>query len=143
MKSITTIVLTFAATVALTTTLLTGLPAMAHEGHDKTPGAITAPHGGQLKGTSQLYVELVSDSTGFKLYIIDHDLKTISPKDVKIEGLTQLPKEKKTNQLVLNSSESYFESKVDAKGSHRYRTDLKVTYKGKTETVSFNVEPQD
>ncbi len=45
-------------------TLIIGLTAFAHEGHDKTPGTLTAPHGGQLKGTSQLYVELVSDSAG-------------------------------------------------------------------------------
>jgi len=124
-------------------TLLIGLSALAHEGHDKTPGTITAPHGGQLKGTSQLYVELVSDSTGFKLYTVDHDLKTIPIKDVKIEGSMKLPKQKQSEKLALNSSESFLETKVDAKGSHRYTVDLKVIYKGKTEGVSFNVEPQE
>lgn len=124
-------------------TLIIGLTCLAHEGHDKAPGAITAPHGGQLKGTSQLYVELVSDSAGFKIYTVDHDLKTIPIKDVKIEGTAKLPKQKKSEKLALNVSESFLESKIDAKGSHRYIVDLKITYKGKTETVSFNVEPQE
>lgn len=124
-------------------TLIIGLSALAHEGHDKTPGAQAAPHGGQLKGTSQLYVELVSDPTGFKLYTVDHDLKTIPVKDVKIEGAIKLPKQKKSDKLKLDTSESFLEAKVDAKGSHRYTVDLKVTYKQKTETVSFNIEPQE
>ena len=124
-------------------TLLIGLTAFAHEGHDKTPGALTAPHGGQLKGTSLLYVELVSDATGFKLYTVDHDLKTIPTKDVKIEGTAKRPKQKQTEKLTLTSSESFLESKVDAQGSHRYTVDLKVTHKGKTEGVSVIVEPEE
>lgn len=124
-------------------TLIIGVSSLAHEGHDKTPGALIAPHGGQLKGTSQLYLELVSDSSGFKIYTFNHDLKTIPTKDLKIEGSTKLPKQKKSEKLSLNVSESFLESKVDAKGSHRYTVDLKVTYSGKTESVSFIVEPQE
>ena len=122
-------------------TLLIGFLALAHEGHDKTPGAITAPHGGQLKGTSHLYIELVSDSMGFKVYTVDHDLKTIPVKEVKVEGTAKIPKQKKSETLTFISSESFLESKFDSKGSHRYTVDLKITYKGKTESVSFNVEP--
>jgi len=129
--------------ITILATLTIGTAAFAHEGHDKTPGAVTAPHGGQLKGTSQLYVELVSDASGFKLYTVDHELKTIPVKDVKIEGSVKLPKQKQSEKLALNTSESFLETKVDAKGSHRYSVDLKVTYKGKTEGVSFNVEPQE
>lgn len=123
--------------------LLTGLSLFAHEDHDKTPGTLTAPHGGQLKGTSQLYVELVSDASGFKLYTADHELKTIPIKEVKIDGSVKLPKQKQSNKLTVKVSESFFESKVNAKGFHRYTVDLNVTYKGKTESVSFNIEPQE
>lgn len=117
--------------------------ASGHEGHDKTPGAINAPHGGQLKGTSQLYIELVSDSSGVKLYTIDHDLKTIPIKEVKIEASMKLPKQKRGEKLQFRSNESFLETKIDAKGSHRYILELKVTYKSKTELISFNVEPQE
>ncbi len=129
--------------ILITMTLFFSLVTFSHEGHDKTPGALSAPHGGQIKGTSQLYLELVSDKNGFKIYTIDHDLKTIPIKEVKIEGTMKLPKQKKSEKLPLMTSESFLESKVDAKGSHRYTVDLKVTYKGKTENVSFNVEPQE
>ncbi len=124
-------------------TLVFGFSVMAHEGHNKTPGALSAPHGGQIKGTSQLYLELVSDSAGFKLYTLDHDLKTIPLKDVKIEASSKLPKQKQSDKLALAASETFFETKVDAKGSHRYIVELKITYKGKTESLSFNVEPQE
>ncbi len=124
-------------------TLIIGLSTFAHDGHNKNPGTLAAPHGGKLKGTSLLYVELVSDSTGFKLYTVDHDLKTIPIKDVKIEGTAKLPKQKQSEKLILNTTESFLEAKVDAKGSHRYTVNLKVTYKGKTENISFNVEPQE
>lgn len=131
---------------ALMTTLaiiFIGLTVHAHEGHDKAPGALTAPHGGHLKGTSQLYVELVSDSAGIKLYTVDHDLKPVAMSDVKIEGALKRPKQKQAEKLVFNTAESFLETKVDAKGSHRYTVDLKVTYKGQTESVSFIVEPQE
>lgn len=124
-------------------TLTIGLSTFAHEGHDKTPGALTAPHGGQIKGTSQLYLELVSSPSGFKIYTVDHDFKAIPAKDVKIVGSVKRPKQKQADKLVLNASENFLESKVDAKGTHRYTVDLKVTYQGKTEAVSFNVEPQE
>ncbi len=129
--------------IAALTAFALSLTAYSHEGHDKTPGMLTAPHGGQLKGTSQLYVELVSDSGGFKLYTVDHDLKALPIQEVKIEGTAKLPKQKQSQKLVLTLSESFMEAKVDAKGSHRYIVELKVTYKGKTESVSFNVEPQE
>lgn len=129
--------------ITLLTSFAIALQLFAHEGHDKTPGSITALHGGKLKGTSQLYIELVSDSNGFKIYTTDHDLKTIAIKEVKIDGTVKLPKQKKVDKVIFNKSESFFEAIVDSKGSHRYTVDLKVYYKGKTESVSFNVEPQE
>jgi hypothetical protein len=119
------------------------LQLFAHEGHNKTPGSLTAPHGGKIKGTSQLYIELVSDSKGFKLYTYDHDLKTIPVKEVKFDGKVKFPKQKKVETIKFNNSESFFEAVVDAKGTHRYTVDLKVKYIGKTESISFNVEPQE
>lgn len=124
-------------------TLIISFSAASHEGHNKIPGNISAPHGGLIKGTAQLYLELVSDSSGFKVYATDHDLKPVSIKDIKLEASVKFPKQKKSEKLVITTSDNYWESKVDAKGSHRYTTELKVIYQGKTENVSFNVEPQE
>ena len=120
------------------------IPMMAwsHEGHDKLPGSLSAPHGGQIKGTEHLYVELVADAEGVKLYPLDHDLKPVALGEVKIEGTFQLPRTKKSESLQWTQVENYYEAKVKAKGTHRYNIELKVSYKNKADKLSFTVEPQ-
>lgn len=118
------------------------LVSWSHEGHNKTPGALTAPHGGQIKGTDHLYMELVAESEGVKLYPLDHDLKPVALGDVKIEGSLQLPRNKKAEPLQWTPVENYYTAKVTAKGAHRYNVELKVSYKNKTEKFNFTVEPQ-
>lgn len=114
---------------------------LAHEGHDKTPGSVSAPHGGQIKGTSQLYLEVVADNEGFKIYPMDHDLKSIALNELKLEANIQFPKKSKTENIKLSLAESFAEAKVESKGAHRYNANIKVTYKNKTETISFVIEP--
>lgn len=116
---------------------------LAHEGHNMTPGSINAPHGGQIKGTKDLYIELVSNTAGFKIYPFDHDLKSVPLKDVQFEIFGKLPKQNKADKLIFKTFESYLEAQYDAKGSHRYIVDIKIAYKGKNEKVSFNVESQE
>ncbi len=118
------------------------LKGFAHEGHDKMPGALSAPHGGQVKGTDHLYIELISDAEGIKLYPLTHEMKPIPLDQLKLEGTFRLPKGKKSDTLVLKKGSDYFEAKVQAKGSHRYQVDLKVTFMKATDSLSFNVEPQ-
>lgn len=113
----------------------------AHEGHDKTPGNLAAPNGGKIKGTSQFYVELVSNPNGFKAFITDHDMKPVNPKDVQATATFKLPKQKVAQPLALAISDNSFESRVDAKGAHRYALEIQLMSKGKTEKVTFNVEP--
>lgn len=116
--------------------------ACAHEGHNKTPGAIKAPNGGVVEGTSDLYIELVNDASGIKLFPMTHDLAPISPKEVKLMGTSQVPKKAKTS-VKFSVVEDHFESKVDAKGAYRYTLELSVEFKGKKEKVKFQVEPQN
>lgn len=116
--------------------------AFAHEGHNKTPGSIAAPHGGVIKGTNQLYIELVSDASGIKLYPLTHDLTAISTNDVKLVASSQVPKKKKEN-VKLSQVGDHYEAIVDAKGAYHYSFSLEVSYKSKTEKVLFQVEPQN
>ncbi len=127
--------------ITLMTALLIGQLAMSHEDHNHTPGAVTAPHGGKLKETSELYLELVADSERFKNYAMDHDMKSVALKDLKLEGTFKLPKKTKSETLVFQTAQDHFVAKVDAKGAHRYSVDLKVTLNNKTEKLKFNVEP--
>lgn len=114
----------------------------AHEGHDKMPGAVQAPHGGTVKGTSQLYIELVNEPSGIKLYPLTHEMTPVALKDVTIAGTAEAPKKKKETVKFTNTDD-HFEAKVDAKGAYRYTLELMTTYKGKKEKITFQVEPQN
>ena len=128
-----------AATIAL---VFSQAVSFAHEGHDKTPGAIAAPHGGIVQGTSQLYLELVPSSDGVKVYPMDHDGKPVTISDVKLEGTATFPKKSKADQVKFAPEGDAFVAKVAAKGAHRYTLNLNVEYKGKKEKAKFTVEPQ-
>lgn len=123
--------------------LFFSVEAFSHEGHNKTPGSLAAPHGGQIKGTSQLYLEVVPEASAVKIYPFDHDMKPVPLNEIKIDATMKLPKQKKSEKVIMNSSETFFEAKIDSKGSHRYNLDLKIDYKQKSEKISFNVEPQE
>lgn len=114
----------------------------AHEGHDKSPGAVSAPHGGLIQSSGQLYVELVTKSDGVEIYAFDHDMKVVGPKEFKVSATMTLPKKAKGDPVKLSEQADGFLAKISAKGSHRYVLDLVLTYKGKSEKVKFNVEPQ-
>lgn len=116
-------------------------PTYAHEGHDKTPGAVAAPHGGVTQGTSQLYLELVKESEGVKIYPLTHDLKPISTKDITLQGSVTFPKNKKQEKVTFTNGDDSFATKIAAKGAYRYALEISVTYKGKKEVVTFQVEP--
>lgn len=114
----------------------------AHEGHDKTPGSVVAPHGGVIKGTNQLYLELVNESGGIKVYPLTHDSAPILLKEVTLQGSATFPKKSKAEPVSFIQAEDHFFAKVNVKGAYRYSLDLVVTYKGKKEKVKFQVEPQ-
>ncbi len=116
--------------------------ANAHEGHDKTPGLQPTRPGGTIKGTDHIYLELVSDKEGVKLYPMDHDKKPMPLADVKIEGKMTIPRKNKTKVLKFTAQDDHFAAKVDAKGAHRYDLDVTVTHGGKAEKLKFSVEPQ-
>lgn len=111
----------------------------AHEGHNTLPEAVQSPHGGTMQGTA-LYIELVNDSSGIKLYPLTHELTPISLKDVSLIGTVKLPKKKKQT-IKLDSANDHYMAKPEVKGAHRYILELMVNYKGKKEKVTFQVEP--
>jgi hypothetical protein len=121
---------------------LFAVSAFAHEGHDKTPGNLTAPHGGHIQGTSHLYLELVPQKDGVKIYILNHDLKAVPLTKIKLEGTMTLPKKSKGEAVVFTAAGDSFEAKINARGAHRYLLNISVTDEGKTEKVKFNVEPE-
>lgn len=136
--------------LAFMTTLLfiavTAQHSGAHEGHD-VPGSVQAQHGGAVKATKSLYLELSQEENTLKIYPMTHDFKSIPLKEVQIEATVQLPKAKVKNQLKLveqsgdDAAQSHFRGSFDAKGAHRYTLVVKSRYQGKSESVTFQVEP--
>lgn len=124
--------------------ILLALPtfSFAHEGHDKAPGAVNAPHGGFIQGTNELYLELVANSEGIKIYPLTHGLKPIALKEIQLDGKVSFPKKSKAETVKFDSTEDAFVAKVNSKGAHRYTLELNIAYQGKKEKTKFNVEPQ-
>ncbi len=116
--------------------------AYAHEGHDKTPGALAAPHGGMVKGTDHIYLEVVSSQNEIKAYPLDHDMKPVPVADVKLDGKMSIPRKNKSEAVKFTPQADYFSAKVDPKGAHRYDLDVTITHGGKAEKLKFSVEPQ-
>ena len=114
----------------------------AHEGHDKSPGAVAAPHGGQIQGTGDLYVEVLQNNGAVEIFLFSHDLKPISPSEAKVSGLVTLPKKTKGETITFKSVSDRYTTKIDSKGSHRFELALTISYKGKSEKTKFNIEPQ-
>ena len=121
--------------------LISMATASAHEGHDKTPGAMSAPHGGMVKSAGHVSLEIVPSKTGFKLYPLDHDKKPIALADIKVEAVAKFPRKKKVEPVVLRGDADFFEGTVASSGAYRYTVEIKATHGGKTEKFSFNVEP--
>jgi hypothetical protein len=115
--------------------------AMAHEGHDKSPGMVAAPHGGIIKAAGSIYLELVSNKDGVKIYPVDHDMKAVAVTVIQLDGKVLFPKKIKPEAVQFTTEGDAFTAKINAKGSHRYTLNLDVTANGKKESLKFNVEP--
>ena len=116
--------------------------ALAHEGHDKTPGALAAPHGGLVQGTSEPYPDMPTDKNDVKIFPMDHESKPIALNEVKLNTTAKMPRKGKPEKVAFTEEGDHFKATVDAKGAHRYELNIEVDYKGKKEKVKFNVEPQ-
>lgn len=123
----------------LTVVLLAGMNAFTHEGHDKMPGTIQAPHGGVVMTTKETYMEVVQDPTGVKLYPLTHELKPIPMSEISATATAQAPK-KKAVKVELKNAGDHFVVSPDIKGAHRYELKISMKYKGKNENVKFQVE---
>lgn len=129
-------------TVLLFSMLILFKPIYAHEGHNKTPGTLSAPHGGQIKGTNDLYLEIVTEQDKIKIYPMSHDMKPLSMSQIQVEASIQFPKKSQHEKIKLESAESFFSTQINSKGSHRYTLDLAILFKGKKDKLSFNIEAQ-
>lgn len=113
----------------------------AHEGHDHGGGK-AAPNGGQLFGTKILDLELLTSGNTVRLYPLDENMKAVPTDQVQLVAKMKLPRKKETQDVKFSAEKNYFSAEINSQGAHRYELEIKVSYKGKTETVKMNVEPQ-
>lgn len=120
----------------------------AHEGHD-APGSIQAQHGGTVKTTTNLFIELVQEGNALMLFPMTHEYKPVPLKEVQMEATAQLPKGKTKSLVKLaersaeDASKTHYLGTFDAKGAHRYTLSVTAKYTGKKETATFQVEPKN
>ncbi len=126
-------------TLALSFALI-GSAAFAHEGHS-VPGNKPAPHGGMMKSTGELFIELVTENSTLKIYPMDHDSKPLPLKGLKISGQAKLPRQAKTESVKFEEKADHWLANFDAKGAHRFELNLQIDHQGRQEKVKFNVEP--
>ena len=130
------------ATAAILLALVSVNEAKAHEGHDKTPGALPLDGFDQIQATDHFYLKLRMEKGGVKVYPFSHENQPVSLSGLKLEGTTTSPKKTKPETVAFTPEGDAFAAKIDPKGAHRYTLDLVVTHGGKKEKTKFNVEPQ-
>lgn len=130
--------------LALTiTAAATGLTSVihAHEGAHG-PEQKVAPHGGTLRDSATLMLELVKEGSGAKIYALEHDGKALDPKllslDTKKTSLVDA--KKKAVKFTLEPSEGALLLKFEAGSSHRYSFHLVAKFEGKENSANWQIE---
>lgn len=125
--------------IILASLLLGSISLFAHEGHDETPGAIKANHGGVVKKGKDINLEYVVAGEEIKLYPVSHDGKDFAASEVKLTATAKLPKEK-AEALKLETKDGVYVAKVDFKGAYRIEIVVNADNKGNQSTFKFQVE---
>lgn len=121
------------------------LKAFAHEGHNHdAPTTLKAPKGGLIKALDESRVEVVSKGKDIKIYVYDTELKPLMASRFQVKAVAELPRTKKSEDLMLKAQENFFEASYEAKGMHRYTLKLEVhdTKVNRSEKLTFVIEPK-
>ena len=125
--------------IVLVVLLLGSLITLAHEGHDATPGATKANHGGTVKRGKEINLEYVVSGNTVKLFPASHDGKDLPQVDVKLLATAKLPKGKPESAKLEFKHGSYFMN-VDFKSAYRLEVDVVAEVNGKKDNFKFQVE---
>ena len=119
--------------------VLSSMNVLAHEDHNKTPGAIKANHGGTVKPGKEINLEYKMEGAVVKLFPASHDGKDLTEAEVKLTATTQLPKGK-IEPATVKFVEGGFQTDVQFKGAYRAEMVVVTTVNGKKDTFKFQVE---
>lgn len=126
--------------IILTTVfMVVSINTFAHEGHDETPGALKANHGGVVKPGKVINLEYVIKGDSVELYPASHEGADLPLTDVVLTG-TAKPSKGKATPLKFESKNGAYLAKVDFKGAYRVEVQVVADNKGKKSTFKFQVE---
>lgn len=125
--------------IILSILIIASIPIFAHEGHDETPGAFKANHGGAVKAGKEINLEYVVSGAQVKLFLISHEGKDLSPNEVKLTATTQLPKGK-AEVAKLEIQDGAFVTHIDFKNTFRVEMNVSASKAGKTDTFKLQIE---
>ncbi len=120
----------------------------AHEGHDNdAPIMVKALKGGVVKSLEETNVEVVSKGNKIVVYLFDKKESDPKPLDVTpftVSAKAEMPRTKKTEEIVLKPMGNFFEATFDSKGTHRYTLLLSVKdpKTGHDDKLKFTIEPR-
>ncbi|HRK01172.1 MAG TPA: hypothetical protein PLH57_00780 [Oligoflexia bacterium] len=135
------------------TALTSGSLGFSHEGHDHSPGQVQAPNNGQLQKTKDIYVEVAGTKEEVKIYFYDTKLQPLGHSGIKVRAELRFPERTKKNQsshkskakknvaIELKDQGDYFSGPVVVGSAHRYLVDLDLVLNGRSEKLTFQVEP--
>ena len=127
--------------LSIATSVLLASNAYAHQGHDDHGSGPRITHGGVVKEGKILNMELVTQGSSIMLYPLSKDGEAIPIKDITIAASSQAPKKAKS-KVDLKPGADHFMGTVESKGSYRFELQVEATYKGKKDSLKFQVEPQ-
>ncbi len=120
----------------------------AHEGHDNdAPTMVKSLKGGVVKSLAETNVEVVSKGNKIEIYLFNKNESDPKPMDVApftVTAKAQMPRTKKTEDIILKPKGNFFEASFDAKGTHRYTLLLSVKdpKTGHDDKLKFTIEPR-
>lgn len=120
----------------------------AHGGHDHESAATSRSlKGGQVQRLEVVHVEVVPRGDTIKIYLLE--LQSEKPQSMNfaefaISAKAELPRGKGATDLKLEAKDGYFETKFDAKGSHRFNLILSLVHKPTkhSDKLTFVIEPK-
>ncbi len=119
--------------------LAASISTFAHEGHDETPGALKANHGGAVKAGKEINLEYVVSGTEVKLFPVSHEGQDLSLNEVKLTVTTKLPKGK-AEPAKIEVQNGAFVTHIDFKNAFRVEMNVSASKAGKTDTFKLQIE---
>ncbi len=115
------------------------LSLFAHDGHDGTPGMLTANHGGKVEAGKDINLEYVVSGNEVKLFPASHEGKDLTAAEVQLVVSSKLPKGK-AESVKLTSKDGAFVAVVDFKKAYRVEMSIEAIVNGKKSTFKIQIE---